>query len=387
MHMATTNDIFERYLTEYLQADIARKGTILNAVTEVTGMHRKAAIRKFRALQLRDTEREERRGRPVYYTKDVDAALYDIWEAANQTCGELLYPIIEEYVTILARDGLWCHGDEATGKLPAMKEHTVRRRVGGFLRKHGLRTGLSATRPSHLKSIIPIFRGPWDSLSPGHGQLDTVAHCGESLAGSFVWTANYTDAATYWIVPRAQWNKGEAATRISIEAIEARLPFPLAELHPDSGGEFINWHLKKWCDAHKPPIALSRSEPGKKNDNMYVEERNGHVVRRYLGYIRLDDPDAVPLVNELYDVLALYLNHFIPVRRTIAKERVGARYRRTFEKHGRTPYTRTLEHAKVTKAVKTALRQEHATLNPLLLKREIDRLRALIFDFKKRRPR
>jgi hypothetical protein len=167
--------------------------------------------------------------------------------------------------------------------------------------------------------------------------------------------------------------------------IRACLPFAWLGAHPDSGGEFINWAAKEWCDAEK--ITLSRSEPGKKNDNMYVEERNGHVVRRYLGYIRLDDRDIVPLVNEFYDVLALYLNHFIPVRRTLAKKRMGAKYRRAFEKRAKTPYTRTLEHQNVPKSVKEALKREHASLNPLLLKRRLDTLRAQLFDFKKQRPR
>ena len=382
MNMATKNSIFERYVAEYLRANTARKSEILNAVTEVAGMHRKAAIRKFRALQLKDRTRDEHRGRSVYYTPDVTAALQTIFEAADEICGERLYPVIAEYVGVLRRDNLWRHSDEATGKLLAMSERTVKRRVGDFLKVRDRPKGRATTKPSALKHIIPIFKGPWDTLPPGHGQLDTVAHCGETLLGDYVFTVNYTDAATYWIIPRAQWNKGAEATKESIEAVQSRLPFPLRELHPDTGSEFVNWTLKGWCDtAH---VKLTRSEPGKKNDNMYVEERNGHIVRRYLGYLRLDDPAIVPLVNAFYDVLGLYLNHFIPVRRTLSKERVGAKYRRTFEKRGRTPYTRTLEHAGVPKSIKIALKRAHDALNPLLLKRELDRLRARIFDFKKR---
>ena len=175
---------------------------------------------------------------------------------------------------------------------------------------------------------------------------------------------------------------GQEATVASMKAARGRLPFDLREMHPDTGSEFVNWVAKRWCDEEN--IKLTRSEPGKKNDNMYVEERNGHVVRKYLGYIRLDVREVVPLMNELYDVLGLYLNHFIPVRRTLSKERVGAKYRRTFEKHARTPYTRTLEHEQVPGHRKETLRCEHERLNPLLLKREIDRLRKQIFDVQKR---
>ena len=381
MNMATKNEIFTRYKDEYYGATRLRKSVILTAVVEVTQMHRKAAIRKFCALQVRDPAKREGRGRSVYYTKDVDAALETVWEAANEPCGELLHPVIREYVAILRRDRLWKHGDEATGKLLAMKEHTVRRRVSGFVWRKMPNKGLSGTKPSILKHSIPIFKGPWGDKPPGYGQIDTVAHCGHTLLGDFVWTVNYIDTATYWVIPRAQWNKGQEATRESLKRVKEKLPVALQGLHPDTGSEFINWNLKLWCDEEK--IEFTRSEPGKKNDNMYVEERNGHVVRKYLGYVRFDCKDVVPVLNKLYDVLALYLNHFQAVRRTHSKERVGAKYRRTYEKIAKTPYQRMLEHPAVPQETKEALRAEHEKLNPLLLKREIDKLTARVLTLQK----
>lgn len=372
MNMTTKNSIFERYLEEYLGSDKARKGAILDHVVDVTRMHRNAASRKFHALQLGDPAHTEGRGRTVYYTKDVDAALRTIWETANEPCGELLHPLIGEYVAIFKRDKQWRHDDRATAKLLEMGLHTVRRRVSGFAQGHRARGGISATKPSLLKTIIPIFKGPWKDLPPGHGQLDTVAHCGNALLGDFAYTVNYTDAATYWIIPRAQWNKGQDVTLQSMKAIQERLPVAWLGAHPDTGSEFINWVAKRWCEAEH--IHLSRSEPGKKNDNMYVEERNGHVVRKYLGYTRFDCPAVVPVMNKLYDVLGLYLNHFQAVRRTLAKERIGAKYRRTYERAARTPYQRMLAHPAVPEEVKARLRRAHEALNPLVLKRNIDML-------------
>lgn len=370
MTMATKNEIFREFLERYLRADRARKGEILDHVTAVVGITRKAAIRKFRVLQMRNPLRQVRRGRHTYYTPDVTAALRDIWDAANEPCGELLHPLITEYVAILKRDSMWRHSDEATGKLLAISERSVKRRALVFQKKHAIHKGLSATKPSALKSIIPIFKGPWKDLPGGHGQLDTVAHCGATLLGDFVYTVNYTDGATYWVIPRAQWNKGQEATLESLKVIRDRLPVPLLHLHPDTGSEFINWQAKKWCDDER--IRFTRSEPGKKNDNMYVEERNGHVVRKYLGYERLDNPKVLPPMHELYDILALYLNHFQSVRRTESNMRIGARYKRTYEKHPRTPYARMLEQQDVSAEVKRKLRAEHETLNPLILKRQID---------------
>jgi hypothetical protein len=146
--------------------------------------------------------------------------------------------------------------------------------------------------------------------------------------------------------------------------------------HPDTGSEFINWHMKEWCDTNG--IDMTRSEPGRSNDNMYVEERNGHVVRKYMGYRRFDCPDVVPLMNNFWKVADLYLNHFKAVRRQIEKMRVGAKYVRKYEKVARTPYQRMLDHSQVESATKEKLRIEHGTLNPLVLKREMDRLLAIV---------
>ena len=135
---------------------------------------------------------------------------------------------------------------------------------------------------------------------------------------------------------------------------------------------------KKWCDTNH--IHMSRSEPGKKNDNMYVEERNGHVVRKYLGYRRFDCPKIVPLMNDFYDVLTPYLNHFKAVRRQVSKERVGSKYIRKYEKVAKTPYQRVLEHPAIDEMIEEKLRAEHDTLNPLTMKRKMDRLLAIVND-------
>ncbi len=379
--METKKDIFQEYLSAYLKASKQKKGELLDLVCTVTKLHRKAAVRKFRHLQHSDPAKQEGRGRKTYYDHGVTAALETVWHAAGEICGELLHAVVGEYITILERDKLWKHSDLVTGKLLAMSAGTMKRRVGSFMKARRTRHGLSSTSPSHLKSIIPVFFGSWSAKPPGHGQLDTVVHCGDSLLGDMAYTLNYTDVATYWIIPRAQWNKGQEVTLENMKEVRDRLPWKWLEGHPDSGSEFINWLAKDWFDeAH---ILLSRSRPGKKNDNCYVEERNGHVIRKYLGYTRIDHREVVPVMNELYDVLGPYLNHFVPSRRTKEKVREGSKYKRTYEK-AQTAYGRAIAHPAISEAVKTRLRTAHATLNPLLMKKEIDRLITKIFAMQKR---
>lgn len=380
MNMTTRKDIFQEHLPAWLTARGNRKQRkeVTDHLCFVTGMHRNSVPRKFRSLQMRDPCCTETRGRRTHYTSDVTAALKAVWVAGDEACGELLHPQIGEYVDTLIRDGLWEHDDAATAKLRTMSEHTVRRRIADFRQSRGRGKGLSSTKPSALKSIIPIFKGPWKHLPPGYEQMDTVAHCGDALLGDFLYTVSAIDAAVYWITVRVQWNKGQRATVLSLSSIHDALPFPWIEAHPDTGSEFINWHCKGWCATQN--ITMSRSEPGKKNDTMYVEERNGHVVRKYLGYRRFDCPEVVPLINDFYQVLGLYLNHFKAVRRQLSKERVGSKYVRKYEKIAKTPYQRVLEHPTVSEEVKENLKSEHATLNPLLLKQEMERCRDIVHE-------
>ena len=222
----------------------------------------------------------------------------------------------------------------------------------------------------------------WDGAETGVTQVDTVAHCGDSVAGDYAFTVNGTDVATVWGTRRAQWNKGQEATHGSLKIMRTSSPFPWTEAHPDSGNEFVNRQIIRY--AEETGLRLTRSRPYHKNDNCFVEERNGHVVRAYVGYQRLDVPQVVDALNALYDVLTPYLNYFIAVRRIASKERIGARWKVAREKVARTPYQRILERSDVKDEVKNALRTEHARLDPRAMKAEIDRLTLQVFAVQRR---
>jgi len=215
-------------------------------------------------------------------------------------------------------------------------------------------------------------------------QGDTVAHCGSTLKGDYTYTLNATDVPTMWNTLRAQWNKGQEVTQANEEWIRTHLPFPFLRRHTDTGGEFINYNAVDWGKDNG--IKLTRRRPYKKNDKPHVEERNGHIVRKYVGYIRLDARETVEVLNRLYATLNLYTNHFIPTRKTIDNVRVGAKYKRTYEK-AKTPYTRVLEHQKIEESVKSKLRLEHAELNPVTLLKKIEKLRTKLYDMQKKHGR
>jgi len=382
--MATKQDIFKEHLHAWLKAKGNRNARreITRNICAIVSLHPKSVPRAFRRAQMRDASVNHRRGPRTIYGPDVTAALKEIWDAAGEPCGENIHPLIAEYVAILRRDGLWFHDEEATTKLLAMSLGTVKKRVLKFRRMSFPSHGKSTTSPSSIHAMIPVRSGPWDEAPVGTMQLDTVAHCGGSTAGDYVFTVNSTDVAVLWGTRRAQWNKGQEATVRSMEAMDEDVPFPILEWHPDSGSEFINWHCLDWSAERKQ--VLTRSRPNRKNDNCFVEERNGHIVRRWAGYARFDASEIVDALNAVYDVLTPYLNHFTASRRTTSKERIGAKWKITREKKSLTPYQRVLARTDVADEMKADLKRIHDEINPLLLKREIDQRLQRVFAIQKR---
>ena len=381
--MTIKNGIYREHLSQWLKAkkDKRARSEIIKHICFVAGVHRKSVPRSFKRLQMRSDSQQEKRGRKTFYTGDVIAALKDVWQVASEPCAENLHGVLVDYVKILQRDGDWNHGDQATKKLLLMSLGTMKKRVAKFQRRQFVSHGKSTTKAGAIHSLIPVRSGDWETSPVGTEQIDTVAHCGNSVAGDFMYTVNSTDVATLWGSRRAQWNKGAEATVQSMGYMEKDIPFAVVEWHPDSGSEFINWHCHGWCELRN--VALTRSRPNHKNDNCFVEERNGHVVRRWVGYARLDAPKVVDALNAVYDVLTPYLNHFVASRRTMRKEKIGARWKITREKVAKTPYQRVLERNDASNEVKTKLQRVHQTLNPLIMKQEIERRLEIVAKLQK----
>ena len=366
MNMGTKQEIFKEKLHEYLRASKEEKGRILDAVCSITGMHRKAAIRRFRIFRLRPHYWKRKRGRDRIYGHRLLSLIRELWETSGRICAERLHPIIPEYIHVLKRDDMWHYDEERTALLLRMSLGTLKNRIETFerIKKGG---GRGTTKPSHLKEIIPIRRGPWEHPPPGKGEVDSVAHCGYTISGDFAYTVQYTDVATIWTCLAAQWNKGEEETRKSIERIASRLPFPLLGIDPDSGSEFINWHLKGWCDSRG--VEMTRTRPYMKNDHARIEQKNYANVRHIVGYTRFDNSQHAVILTELYDVLEEYINFFIPSLKCIEKVRVGSRRVRRYDT-AQTAYQRVCAHPDVAEDVKERLRQKYATLNPVILRQK-----------------
>lgn len=295
----------------------------------------------------------------------VNAAIETILEAYNFPSAERIHDSIPEAIRILKRDSIWKYDETTTNLLINMPLGSLKPRVAKISRDRGLMRGFSTTRPSKIFQDIPIYLGNWREEGAGYGQIDTVVHSGPRLEGIMAYTVNFVDVNTYWQEPVAQLNKGEAVTKKSLQVIKARVPFELKGLHPDSGGEFINYTLKKWCDANH--IKYTRSRPSKKNDNCYIEQRNNVVVRKYVGYERYDCNRSVVALNELYGVLRLYINYFQPSFKLVSKtKQTNGKWKYEYDTPA-TPYQRVLANKDIPESVKIKLKEEYETLNPIQL--------------------
>ncbi len=161
--------------------------------------------------------------------------------------------------------------------------------------------GRSTTKPGTLlRQQIPVKTNQWDETRPGFLEADTVAHCGNSTDGQYANTIDAVDIATGWTEQRAVWGKGEAGVLEQIESIENSLPFALLGFDSDNGNEFLNHHLFRHFTKREAPVQFTRSRAYHKDDNAHVEQKNWTHVRLWFGYHRIENPEAVKLMNELY---------------------------------------------------------------------------------------
>ena len=364
----------------YREADRARKKLILDEFCENCGYARKYAIRILNASRKPKSRIKKAPGRkPQYDDPKLITVLKKIWFTSDQPCGKRLKAAIPIWLPYY-EDHFEALEDEVRLRLLKVSAATLDRLLRPIRAKNP--KGLCATKPGTiLKNQIPIRTHFWDESLPGFVEADTVAHCGNSLAGNFAWSLILTDIVTGWTEGRATWNKGSAGVLEQIKDIETTLPFPLRGFDSDNGSEFLNHHLIRYFTEHPNQPAMTRSRPYRKNDNAHVEQKNWTHARQLFGYDRIDQARLVPLMNELYrDLWCPLQNHFCPSLKLKEKSRNGSRYVRKYH-DPKTPYERVMDHPAVSDEIKTALREQHAELNPFILKAQIERKLRVIFSY------
>ena len=364
----------------YKRANRQEKTIILNELCNNCGYHRKHAIRALNTFRRYRMPHAKKRGKPSVYNKSsIIKPLKRIWLAANLPCSKRLKAILP----------LWLPSyEEAFGTLShntIVALHTISAAtIDRLLKPTRIKykgRGRSTTKPGTLlKKHIPIKTDQWDETRPGFLEADTVAHCGESMAGMFAFTLDCVDIATTWTEQRAVWGKGETGVLEQIKDIEDSLPFELLGFDSDNGAEFLNYHLLRHFHQRKQPVQFTRSRPYHKNDNAHVEQKNWTQVRQWLGYHRLDNPDVVALINKLYtSEWRLYHNFFLPSVKLLEKKRIASKTIKRYDTP-KTPYQRILESTDISDSIKASLKEAFEKMNPFKLRKAMEKKLAKIFN-------
>lgn len=375
MSLQSRLELLGRVHARYAKAGWKEKVRILDEFVEATGYHRNYAVQLFNGPAPK-TRSDVQRKRQSQYSEEVRQALLKVWTTANQICSKRLVPFLPDFIPALERSGYLKIDNETRSQLLSMSAATVDRLLGPERKKLG--GGRSTTkRGSLLKKQIPVRTfAEWNDVVAGFIEADLVAHCGETVAGSFLNSLVLTDIATAWTEFLPILYKNEANVLEALQVARDLLPFPLKGLDTDNGSEFINNALLAFCQ--KEHITFTRSRPYKKNDQAHVEEKNGSIVRRMIGYDRYEGARAYTALAAVYDKLRLYVNFFQPSMKLVSKERVGAKIRKRYDK-AQTPYQRALASASVNEHSKEALREQMMQLDPVLLFQQVEGLQEIFW--------
>lgn len=368
--------------TRYRQASRPLKQRILDEFCQVSGYHRKYALRLLNGPPPGHPRPRTRRREPLYGPRVIQV-LAAIWTAAGYPWSVRLQALLPLWLPwARARLGL---SPDLERQLLVLSPRQMDRRLQPHKRQVKKRL-YGRTKPGTLlKHHIPLRTDRWAVTVPGFTEVDLVAHSGECADGECLHALNLTDIHTTWVETRAVMGKGQAGVQEALEEMRLALPFALTGIDSDNGSEFINAHLYRYCQAHA--IQFTRGRPYKKDDNAHVEQKNWTHVRKLMGYVRYDSPQARAAMNALYrHELRLFQNLFLPSVKRVQKVRVGARVRRLYDRP-QTPFERVqacpeADPRKV--AQLTALRDR---LDPFRLAQAIDEELERLYALAHHRPR
>jgi transposase InsO family protein len=346
-----------------------------------SGYNRKYAIRLLNG-PVPQRQRERRvRGRRPQYSRQAVSILEAVWEAAGNPWSVRLKALLPSWLPWIRKR--YRVSAEIEKQLLGISARQMDRRLEAKKREQKRRI-YGHTKPGRLlKHHIPVKTDSWDVTTPGFAEIDLVAHSGNSAEGDFAYTLNLTDIHTGWTESRALLGKSQVAVQQALEQIQASLPFRLLGLDSDNGSEFINWHLKHWCEQNK--IQLTRGRPYKKDDNAHIEQKNWTHVRKLLGWERYDSKAAVEAINAVYrDELRLWLNLYLPSVKLQKKVRVGSKVRRVYDA-AQTPFERVLVSATSHPKRVAELKKLRSSLDPFELGKVIEGKLDRIYETANRR--
>ncbi len=372
MTRATRAELSDAIRGRYRAAVGKVKRRILEEFIAATGYHEKSAIRVLNRPPL--ARGRQKRQRTSLYDEAARAAIIVLWEASDRVCGKRLRALLPILLPALERNGHLKLDEEIRPKVLSMSASTIDRLLQG---------PRNATRSRKIARVVPEPQrrikmrtfADWNEPPPGSMEMDLVAHCGAVNRGSYVHSLVLTDIASGWTEAAPIVVREGTLVVETLERIRVGLPFALRALDVDNGSEFVNDRLIEYCLSHG--IELTRSRPYRKNDQAWIEQKNGAVVRKLLGYRRFEGLAAARAITRLYAASRLFVNFFQPSFKLARKERDGAKVSKRYHPP-QTPCERLLQAESIPTATNCKLREIAAELDPLKLLEETRAVQAYL---------
>ena len=387
--MAERNKIKAEFAKQYRKAKKSEKSKILDEYLKLLGKgNRKYAIytlnregkkqlrlidSKYVNVKITSTVRRKRVYKK-YYDDEVAQVLIKLWKFFRYICGERLVPLLRANLDTISRKRRFRMSAEVKKKLSTISRATVERLLTVERKKHKLKSKSTTKKGTLLKNQIPVrIFWAWNEKQPGFCEIDTISHDGGGeINPYYAWTLTLTDVALAWTEVRALKNKAQKWTLEAADDIHRTFPVPIRGIDSDSGSEFINLYFKKWCDERS--ITFTRGRARHSNDNCFVEQKNGDVVRKTVGYFRFEGDECLFALEKVYSFLNPLINFFYPTKKLIAKETLpNGKIKKVYEKQLKTPYERVIEHPDISDTLKKRIKKIRDTLDIVHLQENLEK--------------
>lgn len=356
----------------------ADKGRLLDEISRNLGIHRKSALRLMGRESAPSLKRDSA-PRASKIPENVRAAIAQLWHRMGRMGSLAMHAALPEWLS-------YDFELEGSLKLQVLKvsARTIERVVKVERARWKRKTNTGTKRAKRPQTLVPLRALGAKITEIGHIEIDTVAHCGDSMSGMFAWTVTATDIVSNWTDIYTIWSKDANAVRMALEILEKRSPIRWKSIYADNGSEFINEivvnHFSK-PNMQREAIPVLRCRPYRKNDQAHVEQKNWTHVRSLWGYMRVDYEPAVSLMNSVAENIWIPLqNAFVPQRKVVSKIREGSKIKKTFDK-AQTPFERLLARpeSEFSLEEKQRILQWKEALNPFELRKKLKKRTYPIF--------
>lgn len=385
--MTARRHVTNKLRTTYRKASKTDRSRILDEVMATTGMGRSTARRMLTGPRLPDPGEhvDKRRLRPKTYSDASRVLLEHVWALMGMPCGKYFVVMLPMWLPLLEQAGDLDHpfvSATAIEELESMSAATIDRYLAPARQSMQLR-GISTTKPPPLlrNSIGLSKTGDEPPTVAGVIEADTVAHCGPSYVGEFARTLTMTDMVTGWTENASIRNNASKWILEAVADLDGKFPFELRVFDSDNGSEFINHEVADWLQQRD--IDQTRSRPYRKNDQATVESKNNHVVRKHAFYWRYDTSEELGLLGQLWPLVSLRLNFFVPTKKPVEYATTSDGRRRRVYDSPRTPWRRVLDSGLLTDDQVTAISRRVDGVNPADLTRQINQIQMRLIELSK----